>query len=115
MNLKLYLKVFLIPLIIVFSLPFLLSILNLLNIKTYNTIILVIMMGLSIYTGFRIGRITNQKGYFNGLIIGLIFTLILFLFSLLFRNTYTLNTLIYYFIIILSYTIGAMFGIQKKG
>ena len=113
-NIKKYTKVLILPLITVLTVPIILAILNLLGFKTYNFICLLIILITSLISGYKTGKIANHRGYINGLIYGSAFSLILFLISLLFKNNYAINTLIYYLIIILSFTIGSMFGIQKK-
>ncbi|MDD2409624.1 MAG: TIGR04086 family membrane protein [Bacilli bacterium] len=109
-----YLKVMVIPVSFVFIFPLILGILNLLKIKTYNVTILIFMVIISLISGFLIGKKSEKKGYLNGLILGILFCLFLFIFSLLFKDSYNINTIIYYLIIIVSSSIGSMFGIQKK-
>lgn len=113
-NIIKFLKVMVIPIGFVFIFPLFLAILNLLKIKTYNIMILIFMVIVSLISGFIIGKKSNKKGYLNGLILGIVFCLFIFIFSLLFKNNYTINTFIYYLIIIVSSSIGSMFGIQKK-
>lgn len=95
-------------------LPLLLSIGNLLGINTANIIILIIMAITMIINGFILGKNSTKRGYIKGLILGLIISLIFFLLSLLFKNTYSLNTFIYYLVLITSSIIGSMLGIQKS-
>lgn len=113
-NIIKYLKVLVIPVGLVFIFPLFLAILNLLNIKTYDVVLLIFIVIVSLISGFLIGKKSHKKGYLNGLILGVVFCLFLFIFSLLFKNNYTINTFIYYLIIIVSCSIGSMFGIQKK-
>lgn len=109
-----YLKGLIIPLGVIFLFPLILAILNLLSLKTNNIFILIIMAITLFISGYFIGRTASKRGYINGLGFGLIISLIMFLFSLLFKNHYSFNTLIYYTIIILASTFGSMIGIQKK-
>lgn len=109
-----YLKVMVIPIGFVFVLPLFLAILNLLKLKTYDVVLLIFMIIISLISGFLIGKKSSKKGYLNGIILGIAFCLFLFIFSLLFKNNYTINTFVYYLIIIVSCSIGSMFGIQKK-
>lgn len=109
-----YLKSMIIPLGILFILPLILGILNLLGIQTSKVIILIIMAIGTFISGFYLGRNSLKKGYLQGALLGIILSLLLFLISLLFKNTYTISSLIYYIIIIISSMIGASLGIQKK-
>lgn len=109
-----YLKSMIVPFGIVFVLPLLLGILNLLGVQTSKVVILVIMAIGTFIGGFYLGKNSLRKGYLQGALLGVILSLLLFLFSLLFRNTYTFSSLIYYIIIVVSSMIGASLGIQKK-
>lgn len=109
-----FLKVSVIPIGFVFIFPFFISIINLFGLYTHKIVILVLMGIISLISGILIGRRTLKRGYINGLTLGIILSTFYFIFSLLFKNSYTINTLIYYLIIIVFTTVGSMFGIQKK-
>ena len=64
--------------------------------------------------GFYIGKYTNNKGYLEGIKIGAIFVVIMFLFSILGFSTFKWTMLLYYIILILSSMLGAMIGINRK-
>lgn len=91
--------------------------LNYFEILTYKTIslisfIVVILLFMTI--GFLIASKSQKKGYINGLIIGG-FNIILFLFlTVILGETPKLSTGIYFLILLLSSTIGGMFGINYK-
>ncbi len=109
-----YGKIMVIPFGVILLSPIILSILNLIGVKTYDIMILIIMVITSLITGFFVGRKSDQKGYINGIIFGLLLTLIMFILSLFFKDKYGLETIIYYLIIISSCTVGSMIGIQKS-
>ena len=109
-----YLKVMLVPLAIIILLPVVLAVSNLLGMKTYSPLVLVLMIITSIVSGFLLGRKANKRGWLNGGSFGLLLVFFLFIFSLIGKNHYALNSLIYYLIIIASCMVGSMFGIQKK-
>lgn len=106
------------PLIIFLSsliiIPFILTILNLLKLETNKTFIIIISSILMFIIGIILGRKTNNKGYLKGLLFSSICMLILTIFSLLFKFTLNINSLIYYIILIISTTFGSMLGINKK-
>ena len=64
--------------------------------------------------GIYIGSKSVNKGYINGLKISAIIITIFIIFGLIFSNI-ALNRIIYYIIIALCITFGAMIGINKKG
>ena len=65
--------------------------------------------------GFYIGKHSKENGWLEGLKIGLIFLVILFLLSYLgFQEGMHLKTWIYYLIILISSILGSMIGINKK-
>lgn len=107
-------KVLIIPLAIILIIPLFLAILNMFGVRTYDVVLLIIMIVTSLITGFLSGRKTEKNGYLNGIILGVILSLIMFILSLIFKNKYQIDTLIYYLIIIASSTIGSMIGIQKN-
>lgn len=107
-------RVMVIPLGVIFIIPIILSILNLLGLKTYDIALLVVMVITSIISGFFVGRKSTKKGYINGLSFGIMLSLVMFIFSLFFRSKYGLDTLIYFLIIIASSTVGSMIGIQRN-
>lgn len=64
--------------------------------------------------GFYIGKKSNEKGWLEGLKIGLIFIIILILFNLLGLQTkIEFKNILYYLIIIASSIFGGMLGINK--
>lgn len=103
-------------LILLFS--FFVNILNyfdLINQNIYKTII-IILTSISIFIGsFLLGKESNKKGYLEGLKFGTIAILIMLIISYLaFEPKISLSTIIYYLILIITSSIGSMFGINKK-
>ena len=67
-----------------------------------------------IISGFFLGKNLHKNGYLKGIIFGLITILLFFIISLIFKNEYKISTIIYYTILVVSSTVGSMFGIQNK-
>ena len=65
--------------------------------------------------GIYIGSESSQKGWLEGIKIGLIVIILFFIIGYLaFDHGITIKTLIYYFILLASSTLGGMIGINKK-
>ena len=109
-----YLKVLIIPIGVLLLFPLILGLFNLLGLKTSKVLCLIIMIVTLLISGFMIGKKVVNKGYLNGIVLGISLSFIMFVFSLFFDNQYHINTIIYYVILIISSTIGSMFGIQKQ-
>lgn len=93
------------------------SILNYLEILNYSiTSILNMLLGVFIffYISFKISRKKQKKGYLWGLKIGLILLTIFFLLSLILQNNFSLKTIIYYLILLLTSVSAGMLGINKS-
>lgn len=82
--------------------------------KTISSIILVMILGLFFYLGFKNGKESKSKGYLAGLKMGAIFVGIMFLFNLLFIRTFKLSLFIYYLLLLMSSVLGGMLGINRK-
>ena len=103
-------------LIIVFA--FFINILNyfeLINTGAYKTI-LILLAALSIFVGaFLLGKKASQKGYLEGLKFGLITCLLMLIISYLaFDSNISIDSLIYYIILLFTSCTGSMIGINKK-
>ena len=105
------LSTFLIDLIII---PFLLTLFNLIKLNTNKTIIIIIGAIMMFIIGIITGKNSNNKGYLKGILVSVISILILVIFSLIFKFSLNMNSLIYYIILIISTTFGSMLGINKK-
>lgn len=94
------------------------TILNYFNILNGNilNIISIIIMLLSLFIGgFLTGKSANKKGYLEGIKFGGIMVIIILLLNLLvFKNSFTLINILYYFSLLFVSTIGSMLGIQKR-
>ncbi len=87
---------------------------NIVNYKTVSLISFIVTILLFMMVGFMSALRSNKKGYINGLIVGG-FNIILFLFLAFILGTNPkLNIVIYFLILLLSSTIGGMFGINYK-
>ena len=91
------------------------SLLNLIGLSNTitNVLIMIEMIILFIVMGYFKGKNSYQKGYFQGFKIGILLLLILFVLSLITGN-FSLKSLLYYLILLLSSIAGAMLGINKK-
>lgn len=89
---------------------------NIINNKTLsilNTILILISMFIG---GLYIGSKSNKNGYLEGIKLGILTILILFIISYLaFDNSLSVKSLIYYLAAVISSIIGSMLGINKKG
>lgn len=92
----------------------LLNCFNVISYKSVSLISFIIVILLFMMVGFMMALNSNKKGYISGLIIGG-FNIILFLFLAFILGAHPkLNILIYFLILLLSSTIGGMFGINYK-
>lgn len=104
----------LIPIIILNTIISLLYYFNIIGNETINYLKLIIMAISMLISGIYIGSKTDKKGYLEGLKIGFEVIIILFIISYLaFDQGINIKTLIYYFIILTSSTLGSMIGINK--
>lgn len=76
-----------------------------------NFMVFIFSMGLG---GFVIGKNALKNGWLEGFKIGIIFILIILVFNLIFIHDINMKSVIFYIILIISSTIGSMFGINKK-
>ena len=92
-----------------------LSLLNILGISKSITNILsvIIMMIIFLIMGFLKGKNSISKGYLQGMKIGGILLLILFIIGMI-TFEFSFKSIIYYLILMLSSIFGSMIGINKK-
>ncbi len=96
---------------------FLCSLLNLIGTNyTITNLLLLIFNILAFFVfSFSTGKTATAKGYIAGLKQGLLFLGVLIIISLISsRNIFTLSTIIYYVVLLLTSLIGGMMGINKK-
>ena len=87
---------------------------NLFSYKTVSVISFVFVILLFIYSGFALGKKSQKRGYLSGLLIGAVNILLVLILALLLRCLPELKSLIYFMILLLSSTLGGMFGINFK-
>lgn len=111
-------KSLLISIILILILTFIVTLFNyiglfslsLVNIFSYIIPFLSFFIG-----GFLLGKKSSNKGWFEGLKLGLICLFILFIFNFLaFNEGFTISNIILYVITITSNILGGMIGINKK-
>ena len=117
-NLKKYLLSLGITFGLILSFSFLINIFNyfeLFSLGVYKTVLIFFSL-LSVCTGaFLLGKKTLQKGYLEGLKFGIITCFLMFMISYLaFDEGFSVNSLIYYLILIFSAVTSSMIGINKK-
>ena len=88
---------------------------NILSNKTLSILNIILVLLSMFIGGLYIGKKSNKKGYLEGIKIGLIAIIILFIISYLaFDKGINIHKIIYYLILLSSSTIGSMLGINKK-
>lgn len=114
---KKYINPLLYSLIILFGLTFIITLLNYISLLSGLPLkILKIMIPIISYfiLGFMIGKISDKKGWLNGLEFGLILTFILLVVSLLFKNKMNIFLILYYLFLTVISAIGSILGINRK-
>ena len=102
---------------ILFVLTFIITLLNYIGLITglpLKIIKIVIPIISYLIAGFIIGKNSDKKGWLSGIEISLIITAILFIINLLFKNEFTLFTILYYIALILISIFGSIIGINRK-
>lgn len=115
---KKYLKVYGLIIAIILISAIFLTILNYFNILNGNILkwIKILIPIIAVLIGsIKIGKNTDKKGYLEGLKFGGIFIIFLIIFNFLaYDNDFNIMSIVFYFLILLSSTLGAMLGINKK-
>lgn len=111
---KKYLNVILVSIIFLLLTPLIFSLFNLFDIEVKKIFYLATIIIMSFITGIFLGLNTSNKAYLKGLALGIIMSLIMFLLSLILRSSFSIYTLVYYLIIIISTMMGSIVGITKK-
>lgn len=109
-----YIKSLIIFLTSIVTIPILLTIFNLLKLKTNRIMIIIIGSLLMFIIGLILGKKSESKGYLQGLLLSVITILILVILSLILKFPLNINTLIYYVILTITTILGSMLGINKK-
>lgn len=87
---------------------------NVLSYKIISLISFIYIICLFMLSGFRIGMRSEKKGYLSGLIIGVFNIILILILALVFRSFPEVKSLIYFLVLLLSSTLGGMFGINLK-
>ena len=105
------------------SMGFILILVFFLNILNYFDVLsnsiykgfLVLFSMFSVVVGsYILGTKTDNKGYLNGLVYGLVIVILFIIISLFDGHDLNLSSFIYYLIIVITSTIGGSVGINKK-
>lgn len=111
-----YLKSMIYTLSIILISTILLTIFNYFNILTgipLKIIMLIIPM-IAIFIGsFKIGKTSSKKGYIEGLKYGIIWIILLLIINLITKD-FTLTSIIYYIILLLTSSLAGVLGINRK-
>lgn len=84
--------------------------------NTNNTLVFFSTMILTTILGFKSGIKTHDKGYINGIKLGLILVSVLFVPSLFFKSFISISKFLYYLILVMICTLASIVGknMQKK-
>lgn len=96
---------------------FLVSLLNIFGVNSGITSIILLIANLVLFflLNYLNAYKVKKKGFLEGLILGLIFIFLMILIKiLLINNKFTISTLIYYIILLITSILGGMFGVNKK-
>lgn len=112
-----YLKITGIFIIFELFISFIVSILNLIGVNSgiSSIIMLIFNICLVFYLGYYNSSLYLKKGYLEGLFLGILIIILMILIKIiLFDNTFTVASIIYYSILLVISIVGGMFGINKK-
>jgi len=115
--LKLILKSILYGLGSIILLTFLFTMLNYFNIINNNILnimkIIIPLFSLAL-SGFIIGKNSLKNGWLEGLKLGIIIIILIFIINLIFIHDINSRNIVFYLLLLLSSILGSMFGINKK-
>lgn len=86
---------------------------NLLNTKIISILKFILPISAMLISSYKLGKISEKQGYLEGLKLGSIIILI-FLLLILLLDSFSLRSILYYLILLLTSIIGSMIGINKK-
>lgn len=112
-----YLKFISVFLIIELMITFIISLLNLIGLNSGIGTIIILICNIILFFALNFFNAHKNKknGYLEGILLGIIFILLMFLIKIiLFENTFKISTLIYYLILFITSIFGGMFGVNKK-
>lgn len=87
---------------------------NLISYKTVSVLSFIFMCLLFMYNGFSLGKKSSKRGFLSGLMIGAINIILVLLLAIILRSIPGFKSLIYFAVLLLSSTLGGMFGINFK-
>lgn len=87
---------------------------NLISYKTVSVLSFIFMCLLFMYNGFSLGKKSSKRGFLSGLMIGTINIILVLLLAIILRSIPGFKSLIYFAVLLLSSTLGGMFGINFK-
>ena len=87
---------------------------NLISYKTVSVLSFIFMCLLFMYNGFSLGKKSIKRGFLSGLMIGTINIILVLLLAIILRSIPGFKSLIYFAVLLLSSTLGGMFGINFK-
>lgn len=111
-----YLKSFILSIIIFISSSIIITIFNYFNIINgiFLKIIFLLIPIISIFIGsYKLGKLSNQKGFIEGIKYGIIWILIFMIINLIIKN-FTPLSIIYFIILIFLSILGSILGINRK-
>ena len=112
--LKKYLKISLVPLVSILVLTIIFSLINLFNVSIFPLLYLLLTIAIFFIYGYMIADVSMERGYTKGLLCGTLYSAIFFLLSLIFKTGLSLYMVIFYLLIIISSSLGAMASNLKK-
>ena len=80
----------------------------------YNIMKMIIVIGSLFINSLLLGKNSNKYGIVEGLKLGAIFLIIMIIIKLITNSSFDIRTLIYSLIILLTSSVGAVIGINKK-
>ena len=111
---KKYLKISLVPLVSILVLTIIFSLINLFNVSIFPLLYLLLTIAIFFIYGYMIADVSMERGYTKGLLCGALYSAIFFLLSLIFKTGLSLYMIIFYLLIIISSSLGAMASNLKK-
>ena len=87
---------------------------NIISYKTVSVISFIYIVGLFMFNGFIIGKSSEKRGYLSGLLVGIFNIILILILAMIFRSFPEVKSLIYFVILLLSSSLGGMFGINFK-
>ena len=112
-----HLKFFGFNILSIIILTFILTIFNYFDLISNNIIdvfkLIIILLSIFI-NSYILGKNCKNKGYLEGLKFGLIFIFFLLMYNLLFIKVFSIKTLIYYILILITSIVASTIGINRK-